>query len=358
MSNPIKRVEQILSDLVASRPVVLVGDHMDTHLVVAADRATTRSLAFLIRHGSGFVCAAVTQRACDRLSLPPMVGAASDDDGDHCTVAVDAIEGVGTGISAADRAKTLRLLADPRSVTTDFARPGHVVPVRARTLGVLTRPGPAEATVDLLSAAGLHRVGAYAALVSQTDSIRMADAPEGSRFAEAHQLNWVSVEDVVLYRRITELHVRRTFTELRGTPYGDFKATGFHSEVSGTEYIAYRVAPSRSATPVIYLRRESDFAPHVSSIEPGLQPAFADIAAHGDGIVLVERRLNDVGARLRTHHLDDRSADIAQILRELGVTRCVVSPRTPHTVGMLRIFGIDASAVPHDAIYATPCRAR
>ncbi|OUS92339.1 hypothetical protein CA951_29590 [Rhodococcus sp. NCIMB 12038] len=341
MASSMTRVQQSLSDLAAGRPIVLApgptGDR-DGYLLLAAEKASPASVAFLVKHSSGFICAAVTRRECTRLDLPPMAGTDRQQSGGWYTVAVDAIDGVSTGISASDRAHTLRQLASPASTARQFTRPGHIVPHRVDEGGVLAHPGPAEVITDLNRAAGLRQVGAFAALVSDKDPTQNARAHECRQFAKTHQLNWVTADDLILYRRAVELHVRTTFTVTHPGPYGDLRTSGFHSDATGSDYVAYRIGePHTIDTPLVHVYRESNYAPHASPVDQGLQDMFAFVAGHGGGAILVERNMNDIDSftltpEQRACKRVGRNADIAQILRELGITapRLLASPAELH----------------------------
>ncbi|MCU1611367.1 MAG: ribA, partial [Pseudonocardiales bacterium] len=162
-------IDRAIADVASGRPVIVVDDEErenEGDLIFAAARATPELLAFTVRYTSGYVCVALTGDDCDRLDLPPMFHTNQDKRGTAYTVTVDAREGVTTGISAADRAHTIRLLADPDSKSVDFARPGHVVPLRAKEGGVLRRPGHTEASVDLARLAGLPPAGVLCEIVS------------------------------------------------------------------------------------------------------------------------------------------------------------------------------------------------
>lgn len=355
MRNSIIRVRHALSDLAAGRSVVLTGSadgDPDSYLLLAAEKASPAALASMVRHSSGFVCAAVTRRTCDRLGLPPMAGTLPDAAHDWYTVSVDAIADVSTGISAADRARTLTTLASPDSTASDFSRPGHVVPARARENGVLDTRGPAEVVTDLARAAGLRPVGAYAALVSEKDPTRIANEDESSRFAQERGLAWISADDVVIYRRAVELHVRCTFTVTRTSPFGDLLTSGFHSDTTGTDYLAYRIGqPLTADAPWIRVHRETDFAPHADSDNPDLRAMFARIAAHGAGVVLIERNTNDIDSHIltagqRTRKRVDRNADVAQVIRELGISAPRLLDPPDDLLRTLEIMGIEESALP------------
>lgn len=330
MSNPTTRVRQALSDLAAGQPLVLTGSAVgdpDSYLLLAAEKATSASLTLMVRHSSGFICAAVTGKECDRLGLPPMAGTIPDPSRSNYTVAIDAIEDVGTGISASDRARTVRLLANPESTAEQFTRPGHIVPVRACNAGVLTHSGPAEVITDLTYLAGLQRAGVYAALVSERDPTGIADTTECREIANALHLNCISADDVKVYRRATELHVQSTFAVVRDSLFGPLSATGFHSEVTGCDYVAYRIGqpPHPRDAPLVHVHRESNLASHADSFDPHLHAVFAHISRNADGVVLVERNVNNLQTLTLTtdqqfSRREDRNADIAQILRALGIS--------------------------------------
>lgn len=181
-------------------------------------------------------------------------------------------------------------------------------------------------------------MGAFAALVSEKDPTQNARAHECRQFAKAHRLNWVTADDLILYRRAVELHVRTTFTVTQAGPYGDLRTSGFHSDATGSDYVAYRIGePHTIDTPLVHVHRESNYAPHASPVDQGLQDMFAFVAGHGGGAVVVERNMNDIDSFTLTP--DERSckrvgrnADIAQILRELGITapRLLASPADLH----------------------------
>jgi 3,4-dihydroxy 2-butanone 4-phosphate synthase / GTP cyclohydrolase II len=176
-------IEAAIESFGAGRPVVVVDDENrenEGDLMFAAEKATPELMAFMVRHTSGFVCAPLTEEDADRLDLPPMYVTNQDRRGTAYTVTVDAREGITTGISAAERAHTVRLLADPATGPADLARPGHVVPLRAKAGGVLRRPGHTEAAIDLARLAGLHPAGVLCELVN--DDGTMMRLPDLTRF--------------------------------------------------------------------------------------------------------------------------------------------------------------------------------
>lgn len=180
-------VERAIADIAAGKAVVVVDDEdreNEGDLIFAAEKATPELVAFMVRYTSGYLCVPLDGDTCDRLGLPPMYSVNQDKHGTAYTVTVDAREGIGTGISASDRATTMRKLSDPASTANDFTRPGHVVPLRAKDGGVLRRPGHTEAAVDLARLAGFTPAGVICEIVSQKDEGSMAQTPELRVFAD------------------------------------------------------------------------------------------------------------------------------------------------------------------------------
>lgn len=194
-------VETAVAEIAAGRPVVVVDDEdreNEGDIIFAAVHATPALLAFTVRYSSGVICAPMTDQRADALELPLMTKLNEDYHGTAFTVTVDAREGVSTGISAADRAHTLRLLAGDAAGAGDFTRPGHVFPLRAKPGGVLQRPGHTEAAVDLARLAGLPPVGALVEIVN--DDGTMARLPDLLAFAARHGLAIISIADLIAYR--------------------------------------------------------------------------------------------------------------------------------------------------------------
>ena len=193
------RVARAISELTSGRPVVMLGGSAhapDGNLVFPAELATTATLTFAIEHTSGFICVALPAGECDRLCLPPMYSTYAAAAGVSYTVTVDAAAGISTGISARDRARTIRLLGSAQSLPCDFSRPGHVVPCSVPDTAFPRRGSCAEAAVDIVDAAGLRPAAAFCALVSGRDPHRMAGLAELRDFAILHSLAVTSVDDV------------------------------------------------------------------------------------------------------------------------------------------------------------------
>ncbi|HEV2343386.1 MAG TPA: 3,4-dihydroxy-2-butanone-4-phosphate synthase [Actinocrinis sp.] len=194
-------IDTAIAQIAAGRPVVVVDDEdreNEGDIIFAAVHATPALLAFTVRYSSGVICAPMDDARADLLELPPMTAVNQDRKGTAFTVSVDARDGVSTGISAADRAHTIRLLADPGTTAADLTRPGHVFPLRARPGGVLERPGHTEAAVDLARLAGLAPIGVLVEIVN--DDGTMARLPDLLGFAARHGLAIVSIADLIAYR--------------------------------------------------------------------------------------------------------------------------------------------------------------
>lgn len=233
--------DRAAAELAAGRAVLLVDDAGGTgsSLVVAGELASPLAVAFMVRHTSGFLCAAMTEADCDRLDLPPMFDG-NDDAGPSSVpfaVSVDARSGTTTGISAHDRALTFNALADPSTVSGDLARPGHVVPLRARGGGVLERAGCAEAAVDLCRLAGLRPIAALAELV--TDGGAVPSAEERRRFCDEHAIEIVSIDDVADRRRCART-VTLTGRYSAVTPRGTFEVSDYLAQSGGGQCLALR----------------------------------------------------------------------------------------------------------------------
>ncbi|MFF3313538.1 3,4-dihydroxy-2-butanone-4-phosphate synthase [Streptomyces sp. NPDC002952] len=202
--NIVNRVENAVSDIAIGRPVVVVDAEdreNEGDLIFAAEKATPELMAFMVRYTSGYVCTALTGADCDRLDLPPMCRINEDPKGTAYTVTVDARYGVTTGISARDRARTVRLLADPTATSADFSRPGHLAPLRAHDGGILSRPGHTEAAVELSRMAGLHPSGVISEIVSSRNMGDMARYSELKEFSVLHDLQLISIADLITYKR-------------------------------------------------------------------------------------------------------------------------------------------------------------
>ncbi|GAA3431101.1 bifunctional 3,4-dihydroxy-2-butanone-4-phosphate synthase/GTP cyclohydrolase II [Kutzneria kofuensis] len=323
-SNPISTqsaIEQAIADIAAGKAVVVVDDEdreNEGDLIFAAEKATPELIAFMVRYTSGYICVPLPESVCDRLDLPPMFHTNQDARGTAYTVTVDAKQGVSTGISAADRAHTIRLLADPSSEAGDFNRPGHVVPLRAREGGVLRRAGHTEAAVDLAKLAGLQPAGVLCEIVSQKDEGDMARRDELMVFAAEHELQMITIADLIAYRRRTERHVVRVADARIPTAHGEFTAVGYDSMLDGIEHIALVKGELGDGEDVL-VRVHSEcltgdvFGSLRCDCGPQLDAALEAVAAEGRGVVLYMRGHEGRGIgllhKLQAYQLQDKGAD-------------------------------------------------
>lgn len=366
-------VEDAIADIAAGKAVVVVDNEdreNEGDLIFAAEKATPELVAFMVRYTSGYICAPVVREDADRLHLPPMVALNEDARGTAYTVTVDAATG-STGISATSRAETLRRLADPKSTVSDFTRPGHVVPLRAREGGVLERDGHTEASIDLARAAGLRPVGALCEIVSEDDPTDMARGPELRRFADAHGLHMISIAQLIEWRRHHEVLVERVVETRLPTDYGYFRAIGFRNTVTGFDSVALIAGePDTDGGVDVPVRVHSEcltgdvFGSRRCDCGQQLDAALRLIQEQGRGIVIYLRGQEGRGIglmeKLRAYRLQDSGLDTvdanlqlghtadsreystaAQILRELGIKSVNLMSNNPAKVADLTGHGVE-----------------
>ena len=367
---PFATIDEAVRDIREGRMIIIVDDEdreNEGDLVCAAEKVTPEIINFMAVHGRGLICMPLTEERCDELQLFPQVSENTSSMGTAFTTSIEAREGVTTGISAADRAKTILTAVDSDSKASDLARPGHVFPLRAKRGGVLVRVGQTEASVDIARIAGLKPAAVICEIMN--DDGTMARLPELEVFAEKHDLKIISVADLVRYRIEKETLVRRIVETDLPTTHGTFRTILFENVINGETHLALVVGDVSGATEPVLVRVQTEnvtfamFGATLGEAAAAMQASLKKISEAGYGVILYLRQREnnlDLVNQLKTYALmQEKGVDFAaarletgygkvhdygigsQILKDLGVKKIRLLTNHPPKINALEAFDLE-----------------
>lgn len=351
--------------------IIIVDDEdreNEGDLVCAAEKVTPEIINFMITHARGLICLPLTEERCDELHLPPQTSENTSSMGTAFTISIEAREGVTTGISAADRAKTILTAVDPKSKPSDLARPGHIFPLRAKRGGVLVRVGQTEASVDIARIAGLDPSAVICEIINEDGT--MARLPQLEAFAEKHDLKIISVADLVRYRIHKETLVRRVVETDLPTDYGVFRAIAYENIINGETHVALVMGDNFSqTTEPVPVRVQTEnitfamFGSQMGEASQAIKSSLEKVSRAKCGVILYlrqsqhnldlihqlqtyavmrEKDIDFLAARRETGYGKHRDYGIgAQILHDLGVRKIRLLTNHPPKVNAIEAFDLE-----------------
>jgi 3,4-dihydroxy 2-butanone 4-phosphate synthase/GTP cyclohydrolase II len=365
---PFATIEEA-AELYRRGEMVIIVDDEDREnegdLCIAAEKITPEAINFMATHGRGLICLALTEERCDDLELPLMVENNTSNYGTAFTVSIEARGRVTTGISARDRAETVKTAIDPKTKPSDLLRPGHIFPLRARKGGVLKRAGQTEASVDLAAIAEMTPAAVICEIMNEDGT--MARLPDLLKVAEKHGLKIISVADIIKYRMRHERHVQRIASPVLPTPYGDFRICAYRSDITGEEHVAMVMGEIAESDEVLVRVHSSCLTGDIFQSQrcdcgDQLHLALERIAAEGKGILLYllqEGRGIGLFNKLKAYELQEQGDDTieaneklgfapdirdygtgSQILRDLGVRKMRLMTNNPAKYVAIEGFGL------------------